>query len=219
MLAKLVDAVIDPRRMGLAVTAVEEELIPAFLAHDGALQGYWMADERSGHVLVVTTWSDLASLRGAAAADGAARATVGDRIGLSLRSVHTLPVLASSQETGRPSGRTDPGWIRVTWVEGVARTVRDQLPRLHEATAADQSGSAGFRGSYWLGDEDSAEGCAISLWDDETDLSAGAGASRRRRRRLARAMGFRVRSVRDYRAVGVAPSWTPADHVPEVAAV
>lgn len=204
MLAKFVDAVIDPVRMDQAVAAVEHELIPEFLEHDGALHGYWSAEMGSGHVLALTVWRDADALLASAAAHGAARATVGERIGLRLCSVTTLPVLATSRVSDRAADRAHPEWIRVTWVDGVTPAMRDGLPQLYRSTVADQSASAGFCGSYWLGDERSPEACAVSLWDGTADLVAGSGASRRRRRRLARALGFGIKSVHEYRTFAVA---------------
>ncbi len=204
MLAKVVDATIDPARIDAAVAAVRDELIPNHLAHEGALQGYWAADARTGHAMVVTMWRDADSLEGAAASDGAARAEVGDRVGLRVHSVLALPVLAASHVTDLTDGGLDPAWIRVTRVDGVAPTMRDLVPQRYGSTLADQSANAGFYGSYWLGDERSPEGCAISLWGHTADLAAGAVASRRRRRRLQRTMGIRLRSVHEYRVVGSA---------------
>jgi len=204
MLAKLVDAAIDPARLDVAVAALEAELIPGFLAQEGAVRGYWCADTGTGHVLTVTLWRDADSLLAAAAADGVARATVGDRVGLRLRSVQTLPVLAHSHGTDASADPSDPGSIRVTWVDGVAPAMRDLVPRNYRSTLADQHATAGFRGSYWLGDERSVEGCALSLWDGSAHLDAGVDASHRRRRRLARTMGIHVSSVREYQVFGVA---------------
>ncbi len=204
MLAKLVGASIDPARLGAAVDAVADELIPGFLDLDGSLDGYWAVDPESGGVLVITLWRDVASLRGAASADGVARATVGDRIGLRVHSVHALPVLACSSLTDLSEDPSDPGSIRVTWVDGVVPALRELVPERFGSTLADQSSTRGFRGSCWLGDEQSSEGCAVSLWDHTANPVAGAFASRRRRHRLERTMGLRIRSVHEYRIVGVA---------------
>lgn len=203
MLAKIVDAVIETELIEAAVAAVDDELIPEFRAHDGAQRGYWMADRTTGHVLAITMWRDADSLRAAAAAEGAARAAVGDRIGLSLRAVHTLPVVASAHVADPVVGRPVPRWVRVTWFEGADPSMRAKVPELHEATVAAQAGVEGFCGSYWLADEHRSEGFAISLWDFPTRHRSGAGASRRRRRRLAKELGFSVRTVRHYEVVGV----------------
>lgn len=214
MLAKLVDAAIDPGRMDRAVSAVQEELIPAFLTLDGALQGLWVADGGNGRVLSITLWSDADSLRASAAADGEVRATVGERIGLRVYSVQSLPVLTSSRLSDPSFDRAEPDWIRVTWVDGVSPAMRERVPELYGSTLADQSDTAGFCGSYWLADEDSPEACAISLWDDSADPAAGAVAHGRRRRRLEKATGIRIRSVREHRIIGIArpvPDAGPTD--------
>ena len=208
MLAKLVDAAIDPARLDVAVDAVAEELIPAFLECDDAVQGVWAADTDSGRVLTMTLWDDAASLRRAAPAEGAMRATVGDRVGLRLHSVQTLPVLACSGATDLARHQTEPAWLRVTWVDGLSPAMREQVPERFGSALADQSATVGFRGSYWLGDEHTSEGCAVSMWGAAADLLAGAHASRRRRRRLSRTMGFHVTSVREYRILGVARATT-----------
>ena len=204
MLAKLVDAAIDPARLDAAVDAVAEELVPAFLECDGAVYGCWAADTRSGRVLTMMLWADAASLRGAAPTEGAMRAAVGDRVGLRLHSVQTLPVLAGAPRTDLGRHQMEPGWLRVTWVDGLSPMLQEQVPERFGSTLADQSATPGFRGSYWLGGEHTSEGCAISLWGAAADLVAGEHASRRRRRRLSRAMGFHVTSVHEYRILGVA---------------
>lgn len=204
MLAKMVGASIDPARLDTAVDAVAEELVPSFLALDGAVEGYWAVDAEHWRVLLITLWRDTVSLRGAATADGTARTTVGERIGLRLHSVQALPVLACSRVADLSDDHTEPGWIRVTWVDGVVPELRELVPENYGATLADQSSTRGFRGSYWLGDERSSEACAVSLWDHTADPSEGAFANRRRRRRLERTMGLRITSVHEYRIVGVA---------------
>ncbi len=210
MLANLVEATIDLARVDVAVDAVREELVPEFLEHEGALHGYWAVDRRTGHAVVLTTWRDVESLRGAAAANAAARARAGDGFGLRMHSVQTLPVLAASHATDLTDHGTEPAWVRVTRVDGLAPTMRDQVPQRYGPTLADQSATAGFCASYWLGDEQRVEGFAVSLWDDKADPASGEAASRRRRKRLQRSMGIRISSVREYRIVGVArPTPTP----------
>lgn len=219
MLAKLVDGAIDPARMDVAVDAVAEELIPAFLDLDGAVLGYWAADTVTGRVLTMTMWRDVPALRGAAASDGAARATVGERIGLRLNSIQTLPVLACSPTTDLTGDPKEPGCIRVTWVDGVTPALRELVPEHYGSALADQSVTPGFRGSCWLGDEQSVEGCGVSLWEGHGDLAAGAHASRRRRRRLSRTMGIRVTSVHEYRILGIARATSKARPALQVAGV
>jgi hypothetical protein len=204
MLAKLVDASIDPDRLEVASRAVDEELVPRFLAHDGALLGYWMADPASGHVLAITMWRDDAALREAAATDGAERASVAARIGLVVHAVHALPLLAAQHPAISTLEQSHSLWVRVTWVEGVPSSTRAQLPQLYQQIVDDQSDSAGFCGSYWIGDEHSGEGCALSVWRQPDDLHSGAGASRRRQRHVSRELGCRISEVRHYRTFGTA---------------
>jgi hypothetical protein len=198
-----VEARIDPGRLVVASEAVGDELIPGFLAHDGAVRGYWMGDLVTGQLLAITMWRDAESLRNAAAADGAQLAAVIGRTGLRLRAVQALPVLASHVPGNADREPSDARWVRVTWVEGVAPAMRTHLPELYQDILEDQAGTAGFGGSHWIGDERSGEGCALSVWERPADLAHGAGASRRRRRHVARALDCRIGLVHHYRTFGI----------------
>jgi hypothetical protein len=202
MLAKVVDGGIDPGRIDQAERAVTEELIPLFDAHAGAGPGFWLVEPQNGHVLAITLWSGAEALAEAAAADGAERAAVAERIGLRVRAVTALTVLGS--HVGDPDG--DPSttpWARVTWVEGIRVERRADLPALHDGIVADQGRSEGFRSSFWIGDTDRGEGFALSLWAAPADLHSGAIASRRRRRQVTRTLGCRIGAVHQYRALGI----------------
>jgi hypothetical protein len=202
MLAKVLDGGIDPTCIEQAARAVNEELIPQFVAHPGAEQAFWMVEPRNGHVLAVTMWSGPDAVAECAAADGAERAAVAERIGLRVRAVTVLPVLGihlADQSAGGPS----VVWGRVTWVEGVRPERRAATEALHDQIVLDQGRSDGFRASFWIGDVDRGEGFALSLWATPADLHGGALASRRRRRRVTRALGCRVGAVHQYRALGV----------------
>jgi hypothetical protein len=216
MLAKLVEARIDPGRLVVASEVVGDELIPNFLAHEGAVRGYWMGDLVTGQLLAITMWRDAESLRDAASADGARLAALIGRTGLRLRAVQTLPVLASHVPAGPEREPADARWARVTWVEGVAPEMRIRLPELYQDMVEDQAGTTGFRGSHWIGDELSGEGCALSVWERPADLAHGAGASRRRRRHVARALGCRIGVVRHYRTFGIVSATTPEAAVTDV---
>jgi hypothetical protein len=202
MIAKLVTGTIDPARLDVAARAVEEELIPGFLTHDGALQGYWMVDAATGQILAITTWRDPEAVGRSAVADGTERAVIADRIGLRVHAINTLPVLAAHDPDPVPHGSVIR-WVRVTWVEGVAPHLRPGLAELYRRIVADQTNTYGFCASYWIGDQAIGEGCAISFWEQRADLSNGAGASRRRRRQVERSLQCRISEIRQYQALGV----------------
>ena len=201
MLAKLVTGTIDPARLDVATLAVQEELVPGFLAQDGAQHGCWMADPASGHVLALTFWRDGEAVARTAVADGIERALVAERIGLRVHTIDVRPVLAAhrAEQADRPLVR----WVRMTWVEGVAAALRPRLHDVFGSIAADQATRSGFCGSCWFGDESLGEGCAVSFWERRVDLTDGADASRRRRRRVERELGCRISAVRQYRALAI----------------
>jgi hypothetical protein len=204
MLAKLVEGVIEPGSSVALAHAVDDELIPSFLEHDGASSGYWMSDRSSGRVVAITLWNDLDSLRAAASSDGAERSVIADRIALRVLSVQAMPVLAAQLLPSHAGGDSPRRSARVTWVEGAAASARPHLAQLYEEIVADQISSTGFAGSFWFGEERSGEGCAVSMWERPADLSGGTPASRRRQRRVARALGCRVSKVHEYEVIGVA---------------
>jgi len=206
MLAKVLEGVMDPSRFDVLEDAVTHQLLPRFLAHEGAKCGYWMLDPSTGHVASIALWDDADALRGAAHADGVERCSIFDRISLRLLSINTMPVLAArilaaEAEEGQEA---NPGYgsLRLTRVEGVARSERDNLHQLYQEIVADQLDSAGFRGSYWFGEEASGEGLAVSLWQHPADLAGSTSASRRRRRRVARSLGCRIGDAREYQMIG-----------------
>ena len=211
MFAKLVDATIDPARLDLVAAVVDAELIPAFLEHDGALHGYWSADARTGHVLAVTMWRDAEALRAAAAADGSLRATVGERIGLGLRSVHALPVLAWTHEADAVTDPAEVGWVRLDWRDRAA----PGGSRADEADVGDPA--SGCAGRYWIGEDGSRDRCLLSLWSDAAapSVDGHAEAGRRRRERT-----HHRRPVHEYRTFGVArPAWERSPMLTELAGV
>ena len=202
MLAKLVRASIDPNGVDDAARAVTEELVPAFVAHPGSRQGYWMADRSSGRVLVLTAWADESSLLSEQATDGRERARAAERVGLRIHAIQTLLVVAAHEAADRAS--TVTRWVRATCVEGVSPDLGDLLAELHAQAVSDQSLSAGFRASYWLTDPDTTDGLALSMWSAPAYLSDGEPDSRRRRRHFERRLGCRITNVATYEAIGVA---------------
>jgi heme-degrading monooxygenase HmoA len=179
-----------------------EDLAPRFLALPGARQGYWMADRASGNVLIVTMWSDEGAMHAASAADGSQRARIAEQVGLDIRAVHSLEVIASHHEdpTGIPVFR----WVRATWVEGLSPRLATWMPERYPAVVADQTRSPGYRGSHWLARAETGDGLALSFWDTEQDVRASAGGSRRRRKGLERDFRFRVDLVDRFEGIGVA---------------
>lgn len=204
MLAKLVSGMMDPGRSEQLADAVESQLVPTFLEHDGAVCGYWMADHNSGRVIAITLWDDLDSVQRAAASDGVHRASIAERLTLRALSIQTLPVLAA-RAVPVIAGEGPPCHsVRVTWVEGVAASRRTDLEALYRQTVSDQADSSGFCGSYWFGEEESGEGCAVSMWERPADLTGGTPASRRRQRRLSKELGCRISAVHEYEVIAVA---------------
>ncbi len=200
--AKLVQGAIDTNAIEQAQRAVEQELIPRFVAHPGARQGFWMANRSTGSILILTTWSDQAALDAAAAADGAGRTRVAERVGMRIQAVETVQVMAAHHRD--PIGARVFRWVRATWVEGLSPTRAGALPARYPAVASDQARSAGYRGSYWLTSPATGDGLALSFWNDEEELWSSAGGSRRRRSELEREFGFRVGRVDHYEGLGVA---------------
>ncbi len=208
MIAKLVHAGIDPRRIDDAAGAVVDELVPAFLSHPGACSGYWMVERASGHVLVMTGWSDETALHSEQAADGMERATIAEHVGLHIHAVQNLEIVAM-HEIGSTAG-AETHWVRVTWVEGVPEQMVDDLAELHDEKVSHQLRSGGLRASYWLADRGTGDGVAFSMWETAEDLAASEQDSHRRRRRFRRDLGCRIAMVATYEAIGVvlAPSAT-----------
>ena len=201
MVSKLVHAGIDARRIDDAARVVTDELIPAFVAHPGALRGYWMVERSSGHVLVMTDRSDEDALLSEQATDGMERATIAEHVGLRIYAVQHLEVVAT-HEVDSTDG-AEPHWVRVTWVEGVPEVMVDDLAGLHDDKVSHQLRSGGLRASYWLADRATGDGVAFSMWDSAEDLAASEADSHRRRRRFRRDMGCRIAMVATYEAVGV----------------
>lgn len=201
MLAKLVHGHIDPNRLGAANAAVESDLAPAFAAHPGARQGYWMANPASGHVLVVTGWSDRDAMEAEQAADGRERARAAERLGLRIHAVETMDVVAAHEVD--PSPDTVVHWVRATWVEGVDATASRLLGELHEQSVRDKAAGEGFCASYWLADRERGDGLALSMWSTPEHLQGSEHGSRRRRRRVERALGCHLAMIGTYRAIGV----------------
>ncbi|CAN5535621.1 hypothetical protein BH10ACT3_BH10ACT3_19170 [soil metagenome] len=205
MLAKLVSAHIDPESICSATDAVADELVPAVLAHPGALKAFWMVHPTSGRVLAMTSWSDAASLLAGQAADGSERAQIAERIGLRVETVQTLEIVAAHEP---PADDLDNLWVRATCFEGIAADRIDHLREVYDQTLSDQLRAGGFRGSYWLADREARHGLALSFWSESTDLSRGELNSRRRRHQVERTLGCTVNLIAEYRAIGYATNST-----------
>lgn len=201
MLAKLVHGHIDPTRLGDASAAVESDLAPAFVAHPGARQGYWMANRASGHVLVVTGWSDRDAMEAEQAADGRERAAVAERLGLRIHAIGTMDVVASHEVAPTPD--TVVHWVRATWVEGVDPSATQALGELHDQSVSDKAAGDGFCASYWLADRLNGDGLALSMWSTPEHLHRSEAGSRRRRRAVERTLGCHLALVGSYEAIGV----------------
>jgi hypothetical protein len=201
MFAKVVQAQIDPARVADAARAVEEELIPLFREHPGALHGYWMANRASGQVMAMTCWTDLDSLDASRASDGEERARVAERIGLRIQAIHTLAVLGVHEhDIGHmPVLRS----ARVTWVEGLAPDLEVSLRAMHRDVVDVEAQSPGFCGSYWLADRATGNGLEVSLWGDLAELRDNDHDGGRRRRWFEKTVGCRIDLVGEYEAIGV----------------
>jgi hypothetical protein len=178
----------DPTRVDVAARAVKYDVIPHFEAQRGARRGLWMANRASGEVLVVTIWLDRRSLSGVRPADGALRADVIERTGLSTRMVHTMEVLGATPP--------DPTWsparsVRATWVAGVAPG------RVHHPGPARRS--SGFCGGYWFAEATTGTGLVLSLWDGPADRGC-----ERPARLIEDALGGSISRTGEYELLGVA---------------
>jgi hypothetical protein len=201
MLAKVVTATIEPRRVDDAARAVVEELIPSFVAHPGAGQGYWMANRSTGQVLVMTGWSDLESLEAARAADGTERTRIVERLRIRIEAILTLDVLGSQHRD--IVDQTVMRWARATWVHGVSTDLGAGLPAIYKEVASAQARSRGFCASYWLGNHATGNGLALSLWAGLPELLESERDSKHRRRWLKQTVGSTIDVVSDYEALGV----------------
>lgn len=201
MWAKLVEAEMDPSRIDVAARAVKYDLIPDFEAQPGARRGFWMANRTSGEVLVVTIWSDQDSLDADRSADGANRANVVERTGLSVRVVQTMAVLAATH----PDLTVAPvRWARATWIGGVAPDRGRDLAAMRADVLADQRRSSGFCGGYWFGDTTTGAGLVLSLRDGPADLRGSERDNDRRQCRLEDALDCTINRVSAFESVGVA---------------
>ena len=191
MWSKVVEADMDPSRIDVVARAVKYDLIPHFEAQRGARRGFWMANRTSGKVLVVTIWSDQDSLDAGGSADGANRANVVERTGLSIRVVETMEVLTA----------TDPDliaapvrWARATWIAGGATDPDAHLAKMRAIGPADQRRTSCFRGAYWFGDTTTSAGdLVLSLWDGPAEP-----------RPLEDALGCTINRVSAYESLGIA---------------
>lgn len=204
MNATVLHARIDPRRLGSARVAVHDELAPHLLSCAGSRHGYWMADRSTGRLLAISLWEDHRAQREASAVHGRVMAEVAERIGLDVLAVQRFAVAGAHEEA--MSAAPDLRWVRVTWVDGLQRDVRGQLPALFSAAIPDQARTRGFCASYWLVDPQTDCGVGVSCWEGPAELSAGELASRRRRERFEQVLGCRVSSVNEYEALGVTAS-------------
>lgn len=200
MLAKLVQGTIDPARVEDAACAVEEDLIPLFLEHPGARQGFWMANRDDGHVLVMTCWSDQAALEAGRSGDGEERTRVAERLGLRITSIRTLDVLGV-EETG--SAGPVRRWARATWVDHLPRDLDSTLRAMHREVVAADVQTTGFGASYWLADHETGSGVELSLWNDLAGRHANEPDSRRRRRWFERTVGCHIDHIARFEALGV----------------
>lgn len=202
MLAKLVQADMDARLIDDAAKAVEQELIPSFVAYPGARHGYWMANRQSGQVLALTCWSDGDSLEAARAEDGRERARVAERIGLRVRAIQTLDVLGFQEDPAieGPVLR----FARATWVEGLGSHNGSSLRAMYREIAPRQASSPGFCASYWLGDYGTGNGLGLSFWSGSADLRGDDFDSKRRRALIEQTVGCKINLVSEYEALGVA---------------
>lgn len=203
MIAKVVQGDIDPRRIDEAAAAVQEELIPLFLAHDGAVQGYWMADRSSGRVVVMTSWADRRCLEAARAADGQERTGVAERLGLRVVAIDTMDVLGAYEAPHETQSAHTWRWARVTWVEGVSPSLDQSLRQMYRDLLPAERRSVGHCGTYWFADLRAGAGLGLSLWSDHRDGRASEPESRQKRKWFEATVGCRIDHVGEYEALGV----------------
>lgn len=200
----------DPARIGAAVKTVEEDLIPSFIAHVGACQGYWMANRASGDVLVLTCWTGAEQLEAARASDGEQRTLAMERVGLRVHAVQELAVIGveESHDSVQPVVR----FARATWVERLGGDRASSPAGMHREAVRMQAASRGFCASYWLADAETGNGLGLSLWAELEDLQDGEDRSQRRRQWLERTLDCKVDHVSEYEAIGVvAPTTASID--------
>jgi hypothetical protein len=204
VIAKLVQGTIDPARVDVAARAVEEDLIPAFVAHPGALQGYWMANRRSGDVLAMTCWASLEQLEEARAEDGAERVAVMEHLGVRIYAVQTLTVVGveENHDSDHPVMRL----ARATWVERLRSGPDASLGAMHREAVRMQASSPGFCASYWLADFATGNGLGLSFWSGLDALQHDEVDSRRRRAWFESTIDCKVDVVAEYEAIGVVAS-------------
>lgn len=203
MHAKIVQATIEPTRVGEAARAVHEELVPRFRSLRGARHGWWMAEPRTGRILAVTLWSDLGALRAARTVDGIGLAQTAERINLGIRVVRTMEVVADHRRSGPLDDQPVVRWVRATWVDALTPGVLAALPGLHAEVAAGRRAEPGYCRSLWLADRATGTGLSLSCWDGPAELSGSRRAAARRGREVEARVGCRATAVEQYSALGV----------------
>ena len=202
MEATLIHGFVDPARLGEAIRCVHDELVPGFLANEGARHGYWMAHRPSGRLLIVNFWESTEAMVSAAASEGARRTLAAERIGARTLAVHDMSVLGEHEETLDTSPRIR--WVRATWVDGLRPDREHAVSPLYREVVPDQVRTRGFCASYWLAGQSLGFGLGLSCWEGPAEIRDGEAASRRRRHRMEALLGCRVTAVHEYEALGAA---------------
>lgn len=171
-----------------------------------------MVERASGHVLVMTGWSDEAVMHSEQASDGMERTTIAEHVGLRIYAVQHLEVVAMHEI--EPIEATRTHWVRVTWVEGVPASRMSGLAELHDEKVSEQAASGDLRASYWLADPATGDGVAFSMWDTAAGIAVSEPDSNRRRRSFQDEFGCRIAMVATYEALGVVLPSTPDPSTP-----
>lgn len=216
MQATLVHAAVPTARLGDAVRAVEQELVPGFLGRAGARHGYWMAHRRTGRLLLLTVWEDAWHRAASAAEEGAVRTRVAEAIGAHTLGVQQLEVVGAHEEGIDDAPRVR--WVRATWVQGLRPDQSGRLPALFREVVPDQARTRGFCASYWLGDLDTGSALGLSFWQGPAEIRGSAAPGRELRRRSEALLGCRVAGVQEFEAIGVASKVAAGSRVSDLVA-
>lgn len=92
---------------------------------------------------------------------------------------------------------------RVTTTKGAAKKA-DVVRIIQQRLIPSIQGLKGFKGAYWLLDEKTGKGLAVSFWDSEDALNASAGPVGQLRTQSTNELGVEVESVESFEVIQTA---------------
>jgi heme-degrading monooxygenase HmoA len=92
---------------------------------------------------------------------------------------------------------------RVTTTKGRAEKA-DVVRTIQQRLIPSIKGLKGFKGAYWLLDEKTGKGLAVSFWDSEDALNASAGPVGQLRTQSTNELGIEVESVERFEVIETA---------------